>query len=62
MYYSTFVEYGHAKPYKSGALPGSKDWVVGSFMMTITLDEVERNLPLRFDAKFKTFLISMGVY
>ena len=38
MYYATFVEYGHAKPYKAGAAPGSADWVEGYFMMTVSLE------------------------
>lgn len=61
MYYATFVEYGHAKPYKSGASEGSPDWVDGYFMMTVTLDEIERAMPSRFDAAFKQYLKSMGV-
>lgn len=61
MYYATFVEYGHAKPYKSGAAEGSPDWVDGYFMMTVTLDEIERAMPSRFDAAFKKFLQSLEV-
>ena len=61
MEYATFVEYGHAKPYKSGAAPGSSDWVEGYFMMTVTLDDIERKLPRRFDSDFKKFLESLGV-
>ena len=61
MYYADFVEYGHAKPYKSGAAEGSPDWVDGYFMMTVTLDEIERAMPARFDAEFKKFLMSLGV-
>lgn len=61
MYYATFVEYGHAKPYKSGAAPGSKDWVEGYFMMTISLDNIQRSLPRRFDAQFMQFIRQTGV-
>lgn len=61
MYYATFVEYGHAKPYKSGAAEGSPDWVEGYFMMTVTLDEIERAMPARFDRAFKQFLKSLEV-
>lgn len=61
MYYADFVEYGHAKPYKSGALPGSNDWVDGFFMMTLSIDEIERNMPEEFELAFRAFLSSLGV-
>lgn len=61
MYYATFVEYGHAKPYKAGAAEGGPDWVEGYFMMTITLDEIQRAMPARFDAAFTQFLKSLEV-
>lgn len=61
MYYATFVEYGHAKPYKSGAAEGGPDWVEGYFMMTVTLDQIYRQMPARFDAAFTQFLRSLGV-
>ena len=61
MDYATHVEYGHAKPYKSGAAEGSSDWVDGYFMMTITIDEIQRAMPARFDAAFTQFLKSLEV-
>lgn len=61
MHYATHVEYGHAKPYKSGAAEGSPDWVDGYFMMTVTLDEIYRAMPARFDAAFRQFLKSLEV-
>ena len=61
MEYATFVEYGHAKPYKSGASPGSADWVEGYFMMTVSLEIIERNMPRRFNQQFEAFLRSMEV-
>lgn len=60
MYYATYVEYGHAKPYKSGAGPGSPDWVEGYFMMTVSLDKINNSMPRRFDKEFKKFLLSLG--
>lgn len=62
MEYATFVEYGHAKPYKSGAAPGSEDWVDGYFMMTISLDKIYSEMPKEFDAEFIKFAKSMGIY
>lgn len=61
MNYATFVEYGHAKPYKSGAGPGSPDWVDGYFMMTVSLDEINRKMPRAFEAAFKKWIKSLGV-
>ena len=61
MHYATFVEYGHAKPYKSGASPGSSDWVDGYFMMTVSLSIIEKNMPARFNKQFEAFLASLEV-
>lgn len=61
MYYATFVEYGHAKPYRAGAAEGSPDWVEGYFMMTVSLQVIERNMPARFNRQFEAFLASLGV-
>lgn len=62
MHYASFVEYGHAKPYMSGlAGPGDENWVEGYFMMTVTIDQIQRTMPARFDAAFKQFLASLEV-
>lgn len=61
MYYATFVEYGHAKPYKAGAQPGSADWVEGYFMMTVSLEIIQRNMPARFNQQFQIFIESLEV-
>lgn len=61
MYYATFVEYGHAKPYRAGAAPGSADWVEGYFMMTVSLEIIQRKMPARFDKELEAFLASLEV-
>lgn len=61
MHYATHVEYGHAKPYKAGAAEGSADWVDGYFMMTVSLEIIERNMPARFNKEFEAFIASLGV-
>ena len=61
MHYATHVEYGHAKPYKAGAPEGSADWVEGYFMMTVSLEIIQRNMPNRFNQQFEAFLTSLGV-
>ena len=61
MEYATFVEYGHAKPYKSGAGPGSPDWVEGYFMMTVSIEDVQREMPARFNKAFQQYLQGLGL-
>ena len=61
MNYATHVEYGHAKPYKAGAAEGSSDWVDGYFMMTVSLEVIQRTLPARFNKQFTAFLASLEV-
>lgn len=61
MHYATYVEYGHAKPYKAGAKEGSADWVDGYFMMTVSLDIINSKMPARFNRQFKAFLSSLEV-
>ena len=61
MDYATHVEYGHAKPYKAGAAEGSADWVEGYFMMTVSLQIIERDMPARFNKQFEIFLASLEV-
>lgn len=62
MEYTSFVEYGHAKPYLSGiATVGGPDWVEGYFMMTVSIEVVERNMPARFNSEFNKFILSLGV-
>lgn len=61
MHYATFVEYGHAKPYKAGAAEGSADWVEGYFMMTVSLEIIYQKLPQRFNREFEAFLKSLEV-
>ena len=61
MEYASYVEYGHAKPYKSGVGPGSIDWVDGYFMMTVSIEEVQRKMPKRFDNEFRLYLKELGL-
>lgn len=61
MEYATFVEYGHAKPYKSGATPGSVDWVEGYFMMEVSIDKIMKSMPRRFEKSFIKLLKDLEV-
>ena len=51
--YASYVELGHST--KSGG------WVDGGFMLTISMDEIERAMPTRFERQFKQFLSEWGV-
>lgn len=52
MDYASFVEYGHR------TTGGS--WVDGRFMMTISIDEVNAQMPVRFHKAFREYLESKG--
>lgn len=59
--YASFVEYGHAKPYKSGlAEPGTSDWVMGAFMLTFTVQEMEKLIPIALHSEMQDFFAKMG--
>lgn len=51
--YSSYVEYGHTS--RGGR------WIDGGFMFTISLDEIERAMPTRFNNEFVQFLKKWGV-
>lgn len=33
-----------------------KDWVEGKFMLTLSIDEIQKQIPARFDKAFKEFI------
>lgn len=51
--YSSFVEYGHRNWLNNS-------WVDGYFMMTIGIDRVNQQLPLRFQKAFENYLTEKG--
>lgn len=55
-YYSGWVEYGHAKPYKGIGTPGTADWVDGRFMLTVPLQKFIDDLPKEFEAAFWKYM------
>lgn len=61
--YATFVEYGHAKPYLGEATRPheSTDWVMGAFMLTYTVRELEKEMPVELQNSFAKFLKKHGV-
>jgi len=53
MDYASFVEFG--------ATNRNGTWRNGRFMMTVSIQEIEEQMPLRFQAKFKKFMKSKGM-
>lgn len=53
MDYASFIEFG--------ARNRDGSWRQGYFMMTISIDEVNRQMPLRFDKAWKQFLSERGI-
>lgn len=51
--YASFVELGHST--RNGG------WVSGGFMFTISMDEIDRAMPSRFQNEFVNFLKKWGV-
>ena len=51
--YASYVEYGHTT--RSGG------WVSGGFMLTVSIDEIERAMPTRFQRELQNFLKKWGV-
>lgn len=51
--YASFVEYGHST--RNGG------WVSGGFMFTISIDEIDRAMPSRFQNEFINFLKKWGI-
>ncbi|MDR2560074.1 MAG: hypothetical protein LBC86_11130 [Oscillospiraceae bacterium] len=54
MEYSSHVEFGHQTR-------GGAGWVNGWFMLTISIDEIMRQIPARYNKAFLEFMKSKGV-
>lgn len=63
--YASYVEYGHSQEVGRFVPAIGKrlvnGWVEGGFMFTISLDEVERAMPTRFQNEFTKFLKEWGI-
>lgn len=51
--YASYVELGHTS--RGG------NWINGGFMFTISMDEIERAMPTRFQREFINFLKNWGI-
>ena len=63
--YASYVEWGHSQEVGRFVPAIGKrlvnNWVEGGFMFTISLDEVERAMPTRFQTEFIKFLKEWGI-
>lgn len=57
MEYATEIEYGH-RIVRNNMEVG---WYEGRFMLKISIDEIRRQIPLRYQAEFKKFCIQHGI-
>lgn len=53
MEYASYVEYGHAYP--------NGKWENGKFMFTIAINEIQQQIPDRFEKAFQEYLKNKGV-
>jgi len=57
MEYADFIEYGH-RIVRNGVEVG---WYEGRFMLKISIDEIDRQMPLRYERKFVAFCVARGI-
>lgn len=57
MEYATDVEYGH-RVVRNGVEVG---WAEGRFMLKISIDEIKKQMPARYQAEFKKFCKEHGL-
>ena len=61
MEYATDIEYGHRIVVGSGANKKEVGWYQGKFMMTTSIDEIQKQMPARFDSEFNAFCQRLGI-
>lgn len=60
MEYATDVEYGHRGVYVPSlgvTMWTDRKWTEGRFMLKISIDEIRKQIPLRYQTEFKKFCI-----
>lgn len=57
MDYATDVEYGH-RVVRNGVEIG---WAEGRYMLKISIDEIRKQMPIRYQNEFKKFCIEHGI-
>lgn len=61
MEYATEIEYGHRIIKGSGAEKVEVGWYQGHFMMTTSIENVQRKMPAAYDIAFKKFCKEHGI-
>ncbi len=56
MEYATEIEYGHRIVVGTGENKREVGWYNGRFMLTASIDLIQKQMPLRFDRQFREFL------
>lgn len=64
MEYATEVEYGHRGVYVPTlgvTMWTDRKWTEGRFMLKISIDEIKRQMPSRYQSEFKQFCLEKGI-
>lgn len=61
MEYATEIEYGHRIVSGTGENKKEIGWYDGRFMLKTSIDDIERQMPLRFQLAFKEFCEEKGI-
>ena len=61
MEYATDIEFGHRIVVGKGQNKREVGWYQGKFMLTTSIDEIQKEMPARFDSQFKAFCEQLGI-
>ena len=61
MEYATDIEYGHRIVAGTGENKKEVGWYNGKFMLKTSIDEIQQQMPLRFEKEFKAFCKKHGI-
>lgn len=61
MEYATDIEYGHRIVAGTGADKVEVGWYNGHFMLKTSIENIQRQMPLRYERQFKDFCRSHGI-
>lgn len=61
MEYATDIEFGHRIVVGKGPNKREVGWYQGKFMMTTSIDEIQKQMPARFERQFQDFCKSLGI-
>lgn len=61
MEYATDIEYGHRIVVGTGENKREVGWYQGRFMLKTSIENIRRQMPLRFEKQFKAFCQAHGI-